>query len=550
MLTEEQKKRFTRIFWGFALLPFLLVFGLLVLQSEDDLPPISMLDNPPELQASLILGQTGDTIGRYWQVNRTSAAYKNISPFVFDALIATEDERFMEHSGVDFRSIARSFGSLGRSGGASTISQQLAKLLFTLQQRQREEIARANGESLLSNRGGIIGKFRRLNEKARENIIATRLESRYTKEEIITMYLNQFDFLYNAVGIENAAKVYFNKRPRELKKEEAAMLIGMCKNPALYNPYTYKIKNYRRVIAQEDGIAIGSVSLEKILEARAKDSLRALTRRNQVLYQWLRNSNKNNEAVSHKLTREEYDELIKKPVLVNYQSVDHKEGMAPYFREALRQEVTDILLKKNEDGTLKYVREDGQPYDIYRDGLKIYTTLNTRLQKYAELAVEKHIKESLQPAFNSNNRGLKNYPFSNEISSDVVNEIMNSARKNSGRYKIMIAAGYSENEISNAFNAPAQMRVFSWRGEIDTVMTPNDSIRYYKAFLHAGLVSVEPQTGFVRAWVGGVNFKHFSYDHVRQGTRQVGSTIKPFVYAAALSMKVGGWTILSKRRGC
>ncbi len=538
MLTEEQKKRFTRIFWGFALLPFLLVFGLLVLQSEDDLPPISMLDNPPELQASLILGQTGDTIGRYWQVNRTSAAYKNISPFVFDALIATEDERFMEHSGVDFRSIARSFGSLGRSGGASTISQQLAKLLFTLQQRQREEIARANGESLLSNRGGIIGKFRRLNEKARENIIATRLESRYTKEEIITMYLNQFDFLYNAVGIENAAKVYFNKRPRELKKEEAAMLIGMCKNPALYNPYTYKIKNYRRVIAQEDGVAIGSVSLEKILEARAKDSLRALTRRNQVLYQWLRNSNKNNEAVSHKLTREEYDELIKKPVLVNYQSVDHKEGMAPYFREALRQEVTDILLKKNEDGTLKYVREDGQPYDIYRDGLKIYTTLNTRLQKYAELAVEKHIKESLQPAFNSNNRGLKNYPFSNEISSDVVNEIMNSARKNSGRYKIMIAAGYSENEISNAFNAPAQMRVFSWRGEIDTVMTPNDSIRYYKAFLHAGLVSVEPQTGFVRAWVGGVNFKHFSYDHVRQGTRQVGSTIKPFVYAAALSMKV------------
>jgi penicillin-binding protein 1A len=377
MLTEEQKKRFTRIFWGFSLLPFLLVFGLLVLQSEDDLPPISMLDNPPELQASLILGQTGDTIGRYWQVNRTSAAYKNISPYVFDALIATEDERFMEHSGVDFRSIARSFGSLGRSGGASTISQQLAKLLFTLQQRQREEIARANGESLLSNRGGIIGKFRRLNEKARENIIATRLESRYTKEEIITMYLNQFDFLYNAVGIENAAKVYFNKRPKELKKEEAAMLIGMCKNPALYNPYTYKIKNYRRVIAQEDGVAIGSVSLEKILEARAKDSLRALTRRNQVLYQWLRNSNKNNEAVSHKLTREEYDELIKKPVLVNYQSVDHKEGMAPYFREALRQEVTDILLKKNEDGTLKYVREDGQPYDIYRDGLKIYTTLNT-----------------------------------------------------------------------------------------------------------------------------------------------------------------------------
>ena len=538
MLTEEQKKRFTRIFWGISLMPFLMVFGLLVLQSEDDLPPISMLDNPPELQASLILGQTGDTIGRYWQVNRTSAAYKNISPFVFDALIATEDERFLEHSGVDFRSIARSFGSFGRSGGASTISQQLAKLLFTLQQRQREEIARANGESLLSSRGGLIGKFRRLNEKARENIIATRLESRYTKEEIITMYVNQFDFLYNAVGIENAAKVYFNKRPKELKKEEAAMLVGMCKNHALYNPYTYKIKNYRKVIAQEEGIAASAVSLDKIIEARSKDSLRALSRRNQVLYQWLRNSNKGNSAITHPLTREEYDELIKKPVLVDYKSVDHKEGMAPYFREALRQEVTDILLKKNDDGTLRYVREDGQPYDIYRDGLKIYTTLNTRLQKYAEFAVEKHIKESLQPAFNSNNRGLKNYPFSNEISGDVVNEIMASARRNSGRYKAMVAAGYSESEISSAFNSPAQMRVFSWRGEIDTVMTPNDSIRYYKAFLHAGLISIEPQTGFVRAWVGGVNFKHFSYDHVRQGTRQVGSTIKPFVYAAALSMKV------------
>jgi penicillin-binding protein 1A len=538
MLTEEQKKRFTRIFWGISLMPFLMVFGLLVLQSEDDLPPISMLDNPPELQASLILGQTGDTIGRYWQVNRTSAAYKNISPFVFDALIATEDERFLEHSGVDFRSIARSFGSFGRSGGASTISQQLAKLLFTLQQRQREEIARANGESLLSSRGGLIGKFRRLNEKARENIIATRLEARYTKEEIITMYVNQFDFLYNAVGIENAAKVYFNKRPKELKKEEAAMLVGMCKNPALYNPYTYKIKNYRKVIAQEEGIAASAVSMDKILEARSKDSLRALSRRNQVLYQWLRNSNKGNSAITHPLTREEYDELIKKPVLVDYKSVDHKEGMAPYFREALRQEVTDILLKKNDDGTLRYVREDGQPYDIYRDGLKIYTTLNTRLQKYAEFAVEKHIKESLQPAFNSNNRGLKNYPFSNEISGDVVNEIMASARRNSGRYKAMVAAGYTENEIASSFNSPAQMRVFSWRGEIDTVMTPNDSIRYYKAFLHAGLISVEPQTGFVRAWVGGVNFKHFSYDHVRQGTRQVGSTIKPFVYAAALSMKV------------
>jgi penicillin-binding protein 1A len=538
MLTENLRKRFTRIFWIISLFPFLFVLGLLVLQSEDDLPPISMLDNPPELQASLILGEEGDTLGRYWQVNRTSAEYKNISPFVFDALISTEDERFKEHSGVDFRSIARSFGSLGRAGGASTISQQLAKLLFTLQERQREEISRANGETLLSQRGGIIGKFRRLNEKARENIIATRLESRYTKEEIITMYLNQFDFLYNAVGIENASKVYFNKRPKNLKKEEAAMLVGMCKNPALYNPYTYKIKNYRKIIGRLKGIPSESINYSAIQEARTKDSMRSVNRRNQVLYQWLRNSEKGNESLGYKLTREEYEQLIKIPVKVNYQSVDHKEGMAPYFREVLRQEVTEILLKKKEDGSLKYVREDGQSFDIYRDGLKIYTTLNTRLQKYAEAAVEKHIKESLQPAFNSNNRGLRNYPFSNQISQEVVQTLMNSARKNSGRYKSLLAAGLTEKEAISSFDVPIQMRVFSWRGEIDTVMSPNDSIRYYKAFLQAGLVSMEPQTGFVRAWVGGVNFKHFSYDHVKQGTRQVGSTIKPFVYAAALSLNV------------
>lgn len=538
MLTESLRKRYTRIFWVVSLFPFMFVLGLLVLQSEDDLPPISMLDNPPELQASLILGEEGDTLGRYWMVNRTSAEFKNISPFVFDALISTEDERFKEHSGVDFKSIVRSFGSLGRAGGASTISQQLAKLLFTLQQRQREEIARANGETLLSQRGGLIGKFRRLNEKARENIIATRLESRYTKEEIITMYLNQFDFLYNAVGIENAAKVYFNKRPKHLKKEEAAMLVGMCKNPALYNPYTYQIKNYRKLISRRLGIAPENVRYVDMQEAKTKDSLRSVNRRNQVLYQWLRNSEKGNASLSYKLTREEYDQLIKIPVTINYQSVDHKEGMAPYFREVLRQEITDILLKKKEDGTLKYVREDGQAYDIYRDGLKIYTTLNTRLQKAAELAVEKHIKEYLQPAFNNNNRGLKNYPFSNQISSEVVQTLMNSARKNSGRYKTLINAGMSEQEAVASFDTPTQMRVFSWKGEIDTVMSPNDSIRYYKAFLHAGLVSIEPQTGFVRAWVGGVNFKHFSYDHVRQGTRQVGSTIKPFVYAAALSLNV------------
>jgi penicillin-binding protein 1A len=543
VMTDQEQKKMTKIFWAFALLPFFLVASLLLLQSEDDLPPVSMLDNPPELQASLILAKKSvkeDTvIGRFWQVNRTSVKYREISPYVTDALISTEDERFLKHSGVDFRALARSFTSLGRSGGASTIPQQLAKLLFTLQQRQREELARASGEKLeLPYVGGILGKFRRVSEKARENIIAKRLEERFTKEEIITMYLNQFDFLYNAVGIENASRVYFDKRPKDLTKTEAATLIGLCKNPALYNPYSYQIRNYRAKIAEKKGISPSEVTKEDILAARSKDSLNAISRRNQVLFQWLKNSEKGNEALRTKITREEYDRISKEPITIRYRSLDHKEGMAPYFRKELRTEVQSILLSKKADGTFKYLREDGNPYDIDADGLRIYTTLNPTMQRYAEYAVERHIKEELQPQFDINNRGLKNYPFSNSIDPKIVEEIMTSARHNSDRYKKLVALGLSESDINKEFNVPVEMSVFSWNGERDTVMSPNDSIRYYKAFLHAGLVSMDPTTGFVKAWVGGVNFKHFGYDHVRQGKRQVGSTIKPFVYAAALSMKV------------
>ena len=535
-LSDDKKRKMTYVFWAAALFPLVFIAFLLLFQSEDDLPPVSMLDNPPELQASLILGQEGDTLGRYWQVNRTSANYKDISQFVFDALIATEDERFMKHSGVDFRSLARSISSFGTAGGASTIPQQLAKLLFTLQQRQRDEIARANGETRPRIFGGFFGKFSRLGEKARENIIATRLESIYTKEEIVTMYLNQFDFLYNAVGIENAAKVYFNKSPLNLSKNEAAMLVGMCKNPSLYNPYKYKTVNYRRKIADNLGLDVSSVSLEQIMEARAKDSTRALLRRNQVLFQWLQNSNRN-EAITNKLSRQEFDSLTLLPLEINYQAVDHRDGAGAYFKESLRKEVSSLLQEK-ENGVLKIAREDGRPYDIYSDGLKIYTTINSRLQKYAEKAVEDHIKNTLQPAFNQNNRGLRNYPFSNNINAKAVNQIMINARKSTDRYKNLVAAGYSDDEILKLFNKKTPMTVFSWKGKCDTVMSPNDSIRYYKSFLHAGLVSIEPGTGFVRAWVGGINFTHFAYDHVRLGKRQVGSTIKPFVYATALSMGI------------
>jgi penicillin-binding protein 1A len=539
--SAEGKKKMTYAFWGFALFPFLIVSSLLLFQSEDDLPPVAMLDNPPELLASVVYASDGETeLGRYWKVNRTSVEYKAISPFVTDALISTEDERFHDHSGVDFKAIGRAVFSLGGAGGASTISQQLAKLLFTLQQREREELAKATGEAVEGSDAGFFGrKMRRINEKARENIIAIRLEKRYTKEEIITMYLNQFDFLYNAVGIENAAKVYFNKKPKDLLKEEAAMLIGMCKNPSLYNPYAFKVKNYRGKIAKDEGIEPSAVTKEQISEARAADSLRAVSRRNQVLFQWLKNSNENNEALRIKITQEEYDLLKTKPLVIDYQEVDHKQGMAPYFREAVRKELTEVLLEKNTDGSWKYKRQDGTPYDIYRDGLKIYTTIDANMQKYAEEAVDRHLKENLAKPFEENNRGTRNFPFSNAITDESAANIMRSARLNSPRYAALKEQGLSEGQIVANFDEPTEMRVFSWKhGEVDTILSPNDSIRYYKSFLHAGLISIEPETGFVKAWVGGANFQHFAFDHVRQGKRQVGSTIKPFVYGTAMAMGV------------
>ncbi len=531
------QKKYTRIFWILALFPFVLVSSLLLFQSEDDLPPVEMLDNPPELQASVIYADDGvSELGRYWKVNRTSVKYKALSPYLTDALISTEDERFMDHSGVDFKAIGRAVVNVGGAGGASTITQQLAKLLYTLQQREKEAADRASGKRISLGKAGRI--MARINEKARENIIATRLEARYTKEEIITMYLNQFDFLYNAVGIGNASKVYFNKTPKDLNKEEAAVLVGMCKNPALFNPYSFKIRNYRRIIASNKGIDESAVTKEEILEKRAGDSLRMVMRRNQVLYQWLKNSKSDNEGLRVKITKEEFEVLSKKPLVVNYQLVDHKMGHAPYFRESLRGELTKLLSEKDKDGNLKYVRSDGTPWDIYRDGLKIYTTINFELQKHAEEAVEEHLRKDLQPAFDDNNRSLKHFPFANSIPKEVGESIMNTARKNSPRYANLISQGLSESEINKNFNTPVQMRVFSWKGERDTLMTPNDSIRYYKAYLHAGLVSIEPQTGFVKAWVGGANFQHFAFDHVRQGRRQVGSTIKPFVYATAMAMGV------------
>lgn len=535
---ELTTKRLYILLWSLAFLPCLLFTVLIFLQSEDELPSVEVLENPPELLASVVIADDGTSeLGRFWKVNRTSAHYKDISPYVFDALISTEDERYHKHSGVDFKALTRAVLKLGSAGGASTITQQLAKLLFTLQERERIAELRAQGKDVPYQGSGIM---RRINEKVKENIIAVRLEERYTKEEIITMYLNQFDFLYNAVGIENAAKVYFNKKPSKLSKSEAAMLVGMCQNPSLINPYTYQIKNYRTRIASSKGISEELVDQNEINDLRSKDSLRAHERRNQVLYQWLKNSEKGNEALQTKLTREEYEKLIKQAIVTDYQVVDHKQGVAPYFRESLRSELTDLFQKKNPDGTFVYAKKDGMPYNIYSDGLKVYTTINISMQRYAEAAVEKHLKEDLQPEFTKNNKRTKRFPFSDhyEVTDERVANLMKRGKKNSDRYRSLKEQGLSEKEIDKNFELPVPMRVFAWSGDIDTVLSPNDSIRYYKNLLRAGLMSIEPSTGFVKAWVGGANFQHFAYDQVRLGKRQVGSTIKPFVYSTAIAMGV------------
>ncbi|MDX1652315.1 MAG: transglycosylase domain-containing protein [Brumimicrobium sp.] len=532
--------------WLIGLTPLFGILYLRYIQTDDEnLPSIEMLENQEELLATTVYADDGITeLGKYWKVNRTSVDYNEISPNAVSALIATEDERYMEHSGIDAKAVGRALVNLGEAGGASTITQQLAKLLFTLSERENRKAARLSEDGDGMTREEKATKDmsvleKRLYEKVKENIIALRLEKRYTKMEIITMYLNQFDFLYNAVGISSASRVYFNKEPSELKPEEAAMLIGMCKNPGLYNPYSFKTKNYRDLIASSRKINPEDVPQEEVNERRKEDSLRALNRRNVVLYKWYENSKKDNQALTVRISREEYDSLKMLPIVTDYQRVDHKEGLAPYFRESLRSELATILSEKNQDGSYKYAKPNGQPYSIYEDGLKIYTTINVNIQKHAEDALVKHLKKNLQEPFTKNNQRSDQFPFASSIKEDVVENILTSAMKRSDRYKSGIDQGKTPAQLEKEFkNKPVQMSVFSWEGEIDTVMTPMDSIKYYKNFMRAGLVSIEPQTGFIKAWVGGPNINHFGYDHVKQGKRQVGSTIKPFIYSAGMRFGV------------
>ena len=511
-------KKWVRLFWVFACLPVLALTALLLIARFGALPNTEELANPKTNLATEVITADDKVIGRYYKENRSDIKFENLPPHLVDALIATEDARYREHSGIDFRGLARAIAKMGKGGGGSTISQQLAKLLFT---GDFENISKLERAAL---------------QKPREWIIATRLEKQYTKNEIITLYLNRVDFLYQAVGIKSAAGVYFNKPVDSLNMQEAAMLVGMLKNPSLYNP-------------------------KKFPE-------RALQRREVVMGQMVKYGF---------LAQADYDSLRQLPITLDFQRVSHDEGPAPYFREVLRAELKKLLDEKDDDGNWVIPRKkNGEKYDIYGDGLKVYTTLDSRLQEYAEYAVQQHLAGELQVDFEKNlkRRKEKNYPFYNGIKDKDRVRIMAQAVKGSERYKMLTGqmcpnckrpafyirektedgreqyycsaeqggCGYSwdklsEEEIDKVFETPTPTRVFSHKGMVDTVMSPIDSIKYHKAFLHAGLLSIEPSTGHIKAWVGGINYKQFQYDNVYHSRRQVGSTFKPFVYAKALEAR-------------
>ena len=431
------------------------------------LPTFEELENPQNNLATEIISSDGKTLGKYYlNENRTPIRYKDLPQNLIKALIATEDERFYEHSGIDFKGTLRAISKLGAGGGASTITQQLAKNLFT---------KRASGN-----------KFKRLFQKVKEWVISIRLEKQYTKKEIIVMYLNKQGFLFNAVGIRSAARIYFGKEPRDLDLQESAILVAMLKNPRQYNPYR-------------------KVSRKK-----------SLRRRNVVFKQM---------AKKGFITLQEKDSLQKLPLKINFTPESHSDGIATYFRAYLQKYLKNWV-KKNP-------KPNGETYSIYRDGLKIYVTIDSRMQKYAEEAVTEHIA-NLQTYFYKEHKRNKTAPFY-DLEKDQIKNIYRRAMKNSVRYKKMKLAGKSEKEINVSFAKKTAMKIFTWKGEKDTILSPNDSIKYYKYFLHSGLVSIEPQTGHIKAWVGGINNKYFKYDHVSQGKRQVGSTFKPFVYATAIN---------------
>lgn len=491
------------IFFGLGAVGMIFLFFFIYQGKIGYMPPVEELKNPTDKFASVLYTSDGTELGRYFRNtgNRVYADYYDISQNVVDALIATEDARFLDHSGVDMRAVARAMFKtilLGQkqAGGGSTITQQLAKQLYS---------------------PGSNGLLERALQKPIEWMIAVKLERYFSKDEIIKMYLNQFDFLYNAVGIKSAAYVYFGKDAKDLNIEEAATLVGMVKNPSYYNP--------------------------------VRQNERTRQRRNTVLDQMYK---------AHKITKAERDSLQALPLELSFHKVDHKDGPAPYFREELRRMLSAKKpVKSDYRGweTQKYIddsiaweknplygwveknpKPDGSHYDIYNDGLKIYTTIDSRMQAYAEQAVEEHMT-SLQESFFKEKKNSPSAPYSTnreEISADLIKTMIDRAITQTDRYRAMRAAGNSAEEIDKAFNTPVDMRVFSYKGLVDTVMTPRDSLLYTKHFLRAAIMSMDPVNGHVKAYVGGPNFSFFQYDMVSTGRRQIGSTIKPFLYTYAM----------------
>lgn len=464
------------------------------------MPPVEDLENPNYKFATEVISEDGVVMGTYsyQKENRVYVGYQDLSPYIINALIATEDVRFAEHSGIDVKALFRAVLKRGvlnqkNAGGGSTITQQLSKQLYS-----------PDADNVME----------RLLQKPIEWVIAVKLERYYTKEEILTMYLNKFDFLNNAVGVKTAAYTYFACEPKDLKIEEAATLVGMCKNPSLYNPVRY--------------------------------NERTRGRRNVVLDQMRK---------AGYITQEECDSLQALPLKLKYHRVDHNEGLATYFREYLRgvmnakkpvrSEYRGWQMQEYYEDSLDWInnplygwceknrKKDGSKYNLYTDGLKIYTTIDSRMQKYAEEAVTEHLKE-LQYYFFKEKKGQKTAPYTRSLSQEQVDAILDRAMKQSDRYRKMKNAGASEKEIRKAFDRPEEMTVFSWDGEKDTVMTPMDSIRYYKFFLRAGFMSMDPKNGHVKAYVGGPNHHYFKYDMAMVGRRQIGSTMKPYVYALAM----------------
>jgi penicillin-binding protein 1A len=471
--SPQDFRKYIKWFWMLfagGLVAVILLFLLASWNVFGELPTFEELENPESNLATKITSVDGQQLGTYFNENRTPIKYEDLPQNLIDALVATEDERYYDHAGIDFKGTTRAIAYLGQQGGASTVTQQLSKLLFTGQAAQSTPA--------------------RLFQKVKEYVIATRLERQYTKEEILTMYLNKFDFLFQAIGISSAARIYFNKNVQDLTQEESAVFVAMLKNPRQYNPH------------------------RKISREKSK------RRRNQVFKQMEKNG---------LLTTAEKDSFQALPMVVRFTPEGHADGLATYFRENLKKFMADWIKKnpKGEDseGNLEY-------YNIYRDGLTITTTIDSRMQKAAEDAMLQHMPR-LQKEFDKQNEKNDMAPF-RDIEETDIERIFNNAMKSSARWRKMKSQGKSESDIRKSFDVATDMSIFSWNGDIDTTMTPRDSIRYYKKFLRTGMMSMVPQTGEVRAWVGGINMNHFQYDHVQTGKRQVGSTFKPFLYATAV----------------